>query len=314
MTDAETAALIGLDWGTTSLRAYCIGATGAVLDSIASPAGILADHPEGFAATFRQVTASWRERYRPLPVVASGMITSRNGWVETPYVEAPAGLDEFAQDLVTVEAEDAGIVHFVKGLSCRDSAGVPDIMRGEEVQILGALETIGPQDGAGMLFLLPGTHSKWAAVRDGRINGFETYMTGEVFSVLLRHSILGKLAASKAAAPGAAFAKAVEMGLSGETSILHKMFSARTLPLFDRLPPEEIAAHLSGLLIGEEIAAALRQAGPAETPRVVIAGRGDLAEAYATALQIAGVLSSFAPEHVAARGHHALARAGGILP
>ena len=313
MADAETPVLIGIDWGTTSLRAYCIGKSGAVIDRVSSPAGILADHPDGFTGTFRSVTTPWRERFGPLPVVASGMIGSRNGWIETPYVEAPAGLADLARGLVPVEAAGGGVVHFVPGLSCADPAGTPDIMRGEEVQILGALADPGAGDAETALFLLPGTHSKWAGVRSGAIAWFETYMTGEMFSVLMDHSILGKLASPGDASSSGAFSRAVEVSLNGDGSLLHRAFSARTLPLFGRLPPEEIAAHLSGLLIGEEVRAALERARRGGARAVTIAGRGDLAEAYAAALKTAGIASSFAPDDVAARGHYILAKAGGLI-
>ncbi len=315
MTDSGSPVLIGLDWGTTSLRAYCIGETGTVMERISSPAGILADHPDGFAGTFRAVTAPWRDRFGPLPVIASGMIGSRNGWIETPYVDAPASLGDFAQGLVPVETPGGGPVHFVPGLSCTDSAGTPDIMRGEEVQILGALSggDLAADETATALFLLPGTHSKWAGVRNGAIVWFETYMTGEVFSVLMDHSILGKLAAPGGDPSTEVFSRAVEVSLNGDGSILHRAFSARTLPLFERLEPKDIPAHLSGLLIGEEVRAALGREGSGGKPAVTIAGRGDLAQAYARALEIAGVASAFAPDDVAARGHFILAEAGELI-
>jgi 2-dehydro-3-deoxygalactonokinase len=169
----------------------------------------------------------------------SGMVGSRQGWKEAPYVQCPAGFDEIAAELVEVRQG----VWIVPGLACRDSAGVPDVMRGEEVQVLGA-----GQDG---LICLPGTHSKWVEVKKGRIERFSTFMTGEVYAVLKQHSILGRMMAEERPDAGA-FAEGV--GRSGEAGgLLHHLFGVRTRGLMAELGAAASASYLSGILIGHEL-------------------------------------------------------------
>lgn len=313
MTKGQNPVLIGLDWGTTSLRAYCVSASGEVVATAHSAAGILAEHADGFHGTFREIAGEWLQEFGPLPVLASGMITSRNGWIETPYLSAPAALDQFADSLTGYEAGDGVAMYFVPGLSCLDSLGNPDIARGEETQIIGALTH--PQAGGAndRLFLLPGTHSKWARVGSEKIHKFETYMTGEVFAVLLNHSILSKLAEPQTSGSTDVFSKAVEQGLESRSSVLHTIFGARTLALFESLKGQDVPDYLSGALIAEEIKAATATLGADDFGKVTVIGRSDLAEKYALALKIAGIDTEFAPPDMAAHGHYSLAMAKGLV-
>ena len=247
----DDAVMIGLDWGTTSLRAYRIGTGGAVLEQRSAAAGILQVPDGDFAGTLKASVGDWLEREPDLPVLAAGMIGSRQGWREVDYAPCPAGLDELAHGLAPVTGIGGRVVHLVPGVArAADPNGFPDVMRGEETQILGASSAAA---GGQHCFVLPGTHSKWAWAEHGRIARFATYMTGEVYACLVQHSILGRLMSGHDAD-----AEAFEQGLARARAsagdppgrLLHDLFSARTLGLFAAVPPTGLASYLSGLLIG----------------------------------------------------------------
>lgn len=303
--------LVGLDWGTSALRACRIDASsGAVLESRACAAGILAVADGDFEAVLRREAGDWLDA-RPAPaVIASGMIGSRQGWVEVPYARCPAGVEALAAGLVTHRQGDLEL-HFVPGLALTDAGGVPDVMRGEETQILGATSGVGPE-----LFVLPGTHSKWALASGGTITWFATFMTGELFAALCDHTILGRMMEGDehdepAFLRGAAFGR----GAAGERGgLLRRLFSARTLALFDALAPRAVHAYLSGLLIGAEIAEALDVAGDAlGDGAIVVVGDSALGDRYLLALADAGLAARRGPADASARGQFALARAGGLV-
>ena len=250
---ADGAALIGIDWGTTSFRAYRIGADGAALATRTAPAGILKVPSGDFEAVLEREVGDWLGAAPALPVVVSGMITSRQGWLEVPYCACPAGSVELAGALGELTTGAGRRLHFVPGVSLIGSDGVPDVIRGEETQIIGQLAG----GRGGEVLLLPGTHSKWAFAADGRIVWFATFMTGELFAVLSEHSILGRLMAAGAAPDETAFARGLSYAREGPGGLLKRLFSARTLGLFDQLPASAIGSYLSGLLIGSELAEAL---------------------------------------------------------
>jgi 2-dehydro-3-deoxygalactonokinase len=230
--------VIGIDWGTSSFRAYRLDAHGGILESRASNQGILNVAPGQFPRVLEEQIRGWHET----PIVMSGMVGSRQGWVEVPYVQCPAGFDEIAARLVKVgwANREAWIV---PGLSCGDPAGVPDVMRGEETQILGC--------GVDGTICLPGTHSKWVQVRKARIERFSTAMTGEVYALLKQHSILGRMMEEGTPDAGA-FAEGV--GRSGEAGgLLHHLFGVRTRGLLGDLSAAASASYLSGILIGHEL-------------------------------------------------------------
>src|SRR4051812_45149478 len=179
--------LIGLDWGTTSCRAYLIGADGVVARNMDGP-GILRVEGGTFGPWFDTMVSEWIATHGVLPIVLSGMIGSRQGWKEAPYARCPAGIADIVKALAGID-HDGLPISLVPGLSTENDA-MPDVMRGEETQIFGALALSGKDEG---LFLLPGTHSKWAEVSGGRITSFRTFMTGEVFGALKDHTILGRL-------------------------------------------------------------------------------------------------------------------------
>lgn len=304
----EGAILYGLDWGTTSLRAYRIGPGGRVLERRGTAAGILQVPGGGFAGMLENVIGDWLAEIPGLPVIAAGMIGSRQGWREVPYVPCPAGIGALAKGLASVTAAGGRTVHLVPGLAREAGAGgFPDVMRGEETQILGAEGGTGGR----RCFVLPGTHSKWAWTEHGAIDRFATYMTGEVYACLREHTILGRLMAghdgdAEAFDEGLARAKASAGAPPGQ--LLHDLFSTRTLGLFAMLPATGLASYLSGLLIGAEVIAALADAG-----EVTILGSDALSQLYVRAIVAAGGAATVGDVDAAARGLHAIAVAAGLV-
>ena len=309
----SAAALIGIDWGTTSFRAYRIAADGEVLEAHAAPAGILKVAERAFEAELLREIGAWLEAEPALPVIASGMITSRQGWVEVPYCACPAGSRELAAALLRHQTGAGRAIHFVPGLSLIGTDGVPDVIRGEETQILGQIGgRVGAAGGDRMAIVLPGTHSKWALVEDGRIVWFATFMTGELFGVLKEHSILGRLMAGDAP-DEAAFARGLAYARAGPGALLKRLFSARTLGLFDRLPASAGASYLSGLLIGSEIGEALPCLPAGAVGAVTVIGDSVLAERYRQAIESAGLRARTGAADASAQGQLLIARAAGLL-
>ena len=310
------AALIGLDWGTSSFRAYRLDAAGAVLEARSAPFGILKVRDGGFERVFEQEVGPWLADRADLPVIASGMITSRQGWVEVPYRPCPAGSAEIAGALLRHRTAAGRTIHFVPGLSIIGADGVPDVIRGEETQIMGAVGgAVGGEPGAApgrRLLVLPGTHSKWALVEDGRLVWFATFMTGELFAVLREHSILGRLMAG-ADDNDAAFARGLAYARGSGGGLLKRLFSARTLCLFGELPERGVASYLSGLLIGTELREALDCLEKAPTDQEITVVGGDLTGRYLAAIQDAGLRGRPASDDAGARGLFLIARAAGLV-
>lgn len=302
-----TTALIGLDWGTSALRAYRIAGDGAVIERKSSPLGILRVEDGDFEGTLERELGAWLADAPDAPVIACGMIGSRQGWVEVPYARCPAGAAELAGGLRRHATASRRILHFVPGLSVIED-GMPDVMRGEETQIIGALgDRAGPA-----LFVLPGTHSKWALAEGGRIVWFATFMTGELFGVLERHSILGRLMSDDRSDPKA-FARGFRFAGAGGGGLLRRLFSARTLALFDRLPASGVRSYLSGLLIGTEIEEALAWTGDrVALDEVILVGGAELAASYRRALEEKGIGVRLAAEDAAARGLFSIASMTGL--
>lgn len=293
--------LIGLDWGTTACRAYLMGEDGAVLERAIDGPGILKIENGAFRAALTAMTANWPA----LPVIMSGMIGSRQGWKEAPYARCPAGADDIVHTLARISHENRKIT-LVPGLSTEND-GMPDVMRGEETQILGALALSGADEG---LFLLPGTHSKWAEVSGGRIVSFRTFMTGEVFGVLKDHSILGRLM-HDGMLDAENFARGLREGAALESAgaLLNRIFATRTYGLMDKLPGAALSDYLSGLLIGAEVAEATLHT---EHDITIIASPA-LAQRYTDALRLLEHPSTLAPEDCAAAGHWRIAQAARLI-
>ena len=241
--------LIGLDWGTTSLRAYWLDADSGIRETRSRPWGIRQLPDGGFEAAAMALTAGWPA----LPRLACGMIGSRNGWLEVPYLDLPADATQLGASLGRLELADGSTLHIAPGL--RNPRG-PDVMRGEETQLFGAIAQYPSRTGHAT-FVLPGTHSKWVSVRDGRVVDFCTVMTGELFALLRQHSILGAGLGEVQDDPSA-FARGVCAARdSGPAGGFSQLFSARALMLDGALPTASVSDYLSGLLLGEELRAQL---------------------------------------------------------
>jgi len=306
--DARRTALIAIDWGTTSARAYRIDAAGEILAARSAPLGIQSVRDDRFADALDALLGEWRSDSAPR--IACGMIGSRQGWIEAPYVDCPLDLAGLGS---TLACTPGGELAIVPGARCRDAAGVPDVLRGEETQLAGALL----RDDDCLLAVLPGTHSKWARVERGRLLEFATFMTGELYAVLMEHSILGRMAdrtAAPAAAEGPAFAGGLARGLAGD-GVTHAMFGARTLALAGELAPAHVGDWLSGLLIGHEVHAARAwadaQGGMAGPIRVI--GGEAIVRRYVGALGQAGVAAGKGAADAAARGMFRIAQRAGLV-
>lgn len=288
---------IAIDWGTTNVRAWRLDASGAVLARRAEPKGILNVEGGAFAAAFDELVGDWRRGAPDAPTVLSGMIGSRQGWIEAPYMTCPAALDALARHAVAVPDHENAVI--VPGVATSQD-GRHDVMRGEEVQIYGALSAHGGDDAT---VCLPGTHSKWARVSAGRLTGFATSMTGEVYDALSRHTILGRLMSPAAADddPGDRyFGQGLER--SGEAGgLLHHVFGVRAAGLFDALPPHGMRGYLSGLLLGHEVRAMAAMMAPPGAVAVIAAPA--LATRYRTALEHVGLTAAMLDgEAVTVRG------------
>jgi 2-dehydro-3-deoxygalactonokinase len=264
---------IAVDWGTTNRRAYLLAADGARGEEMEDDRGILSVPAGGFETAVAEI----RARLGDLPLLMGGMIGSNRGWHEAPYVPCPAGLPELAARLKWVEPERIAIVPGV----CFTDGDAADVMRGEEIQILGAYAEaiIGPDT----VVCHPGTHNKWISLEDGRITAFRTVMTGEMFNLLREHSILADLLAGPAAA-GPAFEAGVRRGLERD-DLTAELFSVRARVLLGRAARDDAASYTSGLLIGTDLRSGLRFAGERE---IVVMARPELARLFAAALGVAG--------------------------
>jgi 2-dehydro-3-deoxygalactonokinase len=296
-----TTAFIALDWGTTSFRAYRASSEGDVLDTVTAPQGILAVKDGAFDAAMEQAIGAWDTK---LPVLASGMITSRQGWHDMPYVPCPAGLKEIAAGMKHHRSQRGREIYFVSGLSAFAHDGTPDVLRGEETQVLGASQ------GGLEHFLAPGTHNKWMDVEDGVIRRFTTYVTGEAFAVFKQHSILGRLMTGEAD-DERAFEMGVNKGLNDPAGLLHHLFSVRSLGLYDRLRGDQLPSYMSGLLLGTEIGHA-RQGRSASAAYTILASP-HIAARYVRAMAMAGLKARAAEANVAVKGLARIAHAKGVI-
>ncbi len=313
----STPALIALDWGTTSLRAYLLGADGLALDTRASSAGIMNLPAGGFDQAFEQTCGAWLDAHAHLPVIAAGMVGSAQGWVEAPYVETPANADALVAGIVDVKTARGVVLHVVPGVLERGV--LPNVMRGEETQIFGALASepaLGNAGGA--LIGLPGTHAKWAFVADERIERFYTFMTGETFSALRDHTILGRTMHPTATHDEQAFLRGVETARdAGHPGVLATIFSTRTLGLTGQLSAEQQSDYLSGLLIGHELRGlnevlAREQSAVAGKPLRLI-GNDALCNRYRAALARFGCHDAATVAHATEHGLYGIAALAGLV-
>lgn len=288
--------LIGIDWGTSSFRAWLMAGDGSVIEEKALPAGIMTVKDGRFEDVFHSQVGDWLANCPDLPIIASGMITSRNGWCETPYLPLPASAQQLATSLQAFITRSGHRLHFVTGLARLDAGTTPDVMRGEETELIGHMTASASPSG---LFIMPGTHSKWVTTIDGDIRAFDTCMTGELFGLLRHQSILGRLAADGPFLEEA-FLMGVRAAADNSKALLSLIFSARTLVLFNRLVADAVPDYLSGLLIGDEVKAGLATHRTGGNPTII--GRGDLAERYRLAFEQFAHTAVIAEPGMARRG------------
>lgn len=254
--------LIALDWGTTSLRAWRYDSDGQPLEKRESPWGIRqlpvesAHRDDAFYETLRKLCDEWLDEGNPA-IIACGMVGSAQGWREAAYAPCPATPDVLVHHLTDVARDGKSLLKIVPGVN--KVGALPEVMRGEETQIVGALiadDTLmqANRDGQTLLIGLPGTHSKWAFVQNSSIVDFHTFMTGEVYSALSQHTLLGATFAPADAPCWDAFDEGLQVAAANhQAGLLSTIFSTRTRYLCGQLQPEQQADYLSGLLIGHEL-------------------------------------------------------------
>jgi 2-dehydro-3-deoxygalactonokinase len=284
LSDLDTPVAVGVDWGTTHRRGYALATNGRCLAEHADADGMLAARGR-FEPSLDTLLQALNAASPQVRVLMSGMVGSAHGWVQAPYLNPEVPLRDLGQHLLRVPGT-ARRVEIVPGIALKTASAV-DVMRGEETQLLGAA-LLGHDDG---WFLLPGTHSKWVRMAQGRVADFATFMTGELFDLLGRH---GTLAAAAGADPTSAEAHhpaAFAQGLQGaaDVALSHALFGCRARVVTGELPPEQARAYLSGLLIGAEWHE-LRRRGAGQLPAsVTVIGAPHLAARHAEAAHAFGV-------------------------
>lgn len=293
--------MIGIDWGTTSFRAFRLSNEGVIRDRRASARGIMNVPDSRFGDTLREEIGPWLALGED-EVLLSGMIGSRQGWKEAPYLPLPATAADLAAGLVDIPFDWAR-VKLVPGLSGTDPFGVAEVMRGEETQLMGVPALMEH----GGLACLPGTHAKWARIEAGHVTGFTTHMTGEVFAALRGHTILGRMMRDGPPQDRMSAPTAFDAGIrrSGDPGgLLHHLFGVRAEALAGRLEETDAPAYLSGILIGHEVRAALAGTNGAI---VHVVGAAALADLYGRAIVACG---GYAERHDSDAAGYGLARIG----
>ena len=265
--------VVAVDWGSSSFRAYRFDSTAEPVEKVEAPAGIKTVSNGDFEAVLFEHTGHWL--HDGDAVLLSGMITSRNGWVETPYLECPVPLLHLAEKSVHKPLAGGITAMFLPGVCTHN-----DVMRGEELQLYGAINS------DEQIVVLPGTHSKWAYVKSGVLEKFHTVVTGELFDLLINNSLVGGLASSTTRSESG-FAKGVHDGF-GTAAIISQLFTARAGVLLGHLDAREVHSYLSGLLIGNEIS---ESAGMYPDVPVLLIGAESLVADYQTAFNLLEIMA-----------------------
>ena len=273
------ATLVAGDWGTSRLRLFLCDAEGTAIDSIDGPGA--SEARDRFPDIFDSLLSDWTRQHGALPALLCGMVGSSFGWTQAPYLSCPARPEQIAGACVALRA---GRVRIIPGLSCRNRLDAPDLMRGEETQILGALRLDPALHGDQQLLCLPGTHTKWVLLDEGTVREFLTATTGELFALLCTHSVLVSdsptRAQSKTIAVGPAFTRALEQ---------HQRFPANSADgELLTAATDDAAAYLSGLMIASDVSGALALLATAISTPVLIIGAPQLTSLYAAALESQG--------------------------
>jgi len=271
---AQQQGVIAIDWGSSNRRIYVLDNQGQLIDKVQDDKGVL-----HMARTdFPEAIAQLRTLHGDLPLILAGMVGSSRGWIETPYVATPVDMAKLAQGLLLMPSNKTALV---PGISLVETTRC-DVMRGEEIQILGAMTShmIGTEG----LICHPGTHSKWVDVKAGAITGFATIMTGEIFALLRQYSIISEHMSGPVTA-GAAFRTGVERAMQ-RGYIGMDIFSIRASILLARMRREDAASYASGLLIGHDVITGLTR-NQSHDP-ILLIGDPYLTGLYGAALDVMG--------------------------
>lgn len=269
---------IAIDWGSSAFRAFLLDEHNAIVSRATSSDGVLMLADKSYEQVIVENCGKWLEAAPDLPIIMGGTIGSRNGWKEAPYVSCNTSVAALAAACVTVDTDAGWHVQIAPGVSGPNFFGGVDVMRGEELQVFGALEMQGLNDA---LVCLPGTHSKWCVVKQGKITSLTSFMTGEMFALIRRKSMIGSLLVEdEFDLPS--FMDGVA-GSGSRAGLLHELFSVRAGILLGNLTCKSAESYLSGLLVGSEIKAAV---GAADVGRdVILVGNESLTHRYAAALR-----------------------------
>ena len=272
----SSAAFIGVDWGTSNARFLLVAHDGSLIDTRSGPGIGQLDGADAIENVCFEVIGAWIDSDPTLPVIMAGMVGSNIGWHMAGYSETPATLNDVAARLLSFRARSIDF-SIAPGLSTIRGDGLPDVMRGEEVQIFGGIT------GEDALVCLPGTHSKWAQVSKGSVTAFHTAPIGELLDIIGRHSILLHPRRPVVAMPDAAFVEGVEAVRSSNAGFESLLFTVRSRQIAHTLKPEAADSYLAGLAIGCEIKSALALYDGAQGA-ITLIGAPKLTALYATAL------------------------------
>lgn len=277
------AAFIAGDWGTSNLTLALCDEDGQALEMRKGPGA--ADSRGRFAQVFDELTADWLATHGPLRTVLCGMAGSAFGWREASYLPCPADLYELADETVTPREG----VSIVRGMSCTNPLGAPDVMRGEETQLFGAQSVLGAMGAGKQLACMPGTHTKWVSLNDSVVQEFITAPTGELFAILCEHSVLVREKTTPIEHHPLDFERGLdESARHPDAPVLHRLFQSRSLRLDRQLSPEGAASWMSGLLIGTDVKGALAMFTHDAGAPVYVIGTPQLTASYALALSRSG--------------------------
>ena len=296
MSEAEQRpAFIGVDWGTSSFRAWLFDDKGGVLDFVQGPFGIRQITDQSFEKTLRTAIGSWLEAHEDIAVIMCGMIGSAQGWYEAGYLSGQIGVDELSSGMVKVPDTQLNVM-IVPGIRGVSVAGLNDVVRGEETLLAGWLQQ---QTDCEAVFCLPGTHSKWIVAREGQVNQLTTFMTGELFELMRTRSILAPLIDSQAVADSKSdiFCKGLTLAKSA-AGLLHQMFAIRAGALTGQFAKSDILTLLSGVLVGAECLAAKSLV---QNRSVTLMSSGDLKQTYQNAFEHFGFVFNVADSEQAAQ-------------
>lgn len=313
-----SARLIGVDWGTSRMRAYLLDESGDILESRHTERGITTCTKETFPQVLTEALASWQTQAAPLPILMAGMVGSKQGWAEVPYLPCPVSPTQLAQKLHSLPLGDlpaplqGSHLAIVPGITARSLGDLPDVMRGEETQIVGLLETY-PWWQEGWL-CLPGTHAKWAYIKERKIVRFETFMTGEAFALFSQHGLLSRWIQETPQTPNKqAFLQGAQTA-QRKGGVLHQLFGVRALSLDGQLEVTHQQDYLSGVLIGHELQSALMGHPDAFETTIHLVGAGPLLAKYEQACTAMGLSTKVLPgEEAVAKGLFYLAQEAGWL-